>query len=329
MSTLKIKTIKRLFAVSGNKCAFPRCIHKLVDIGTGKVLGEICHMKAQKPDGPRFDSSISVTEINDFDNLILLCPLHHTIIDSDVESYTVERLVQMKTTHESNYENEKLDIDDTTARHWIESITISNNIIFETNQLKQINPQGGQYANTIQNYSSPITFNDIISYEDLLSRLFDSTIPASKILAEGIKIANKMNDSSLIELCKSELSGWTSENLPQYRMVEVYISLQQISSINNLSMEEFWAEIDSRYDFVKKEMFFPLAVPSIEQSLEEGKHLNPTQSYIHLTQKQGDIFPHIPHPELIIHIYAKGSLYNRLLNSIRNNLAEEILKRIK
>jgi hypothetical protein len=37
----------RLFAVTGNLCVFPGCTQSLVDKNSGKVTGEICHIKAQ------------------------------------------------------------------------------------------------------------------------------------------------------------------------------------------------------------------------------------------------------------------------------------------
>ena len=95
------RTIKRLFALSGNCCAFPRCAEMIVEVSTGTVLGEVCHIKAANPAGPRFDPQQSAAERHGYDNLILMCAKHHTVIDDDEESYTVERLLGMKAHHES------------------------------------------------------------------------------------------------------------------------------------------------------------------------------------------------------------------------------------
>jgi hypothetical protein len=92
-------TIKRLFARSGNRCAFPRCAATLIDSGT--VVGKICHIKGAKPGSARYDASQSAAERHGFDNLILLCGRHHDVIDADEEAYTVERLLKMKADHES------------------------------------------------------------------------------------------------------------------------------------------------------------------------------------------------------------------------------------
>lgn len=93
-------TIKRLFAVSSNRCAFPKCTAPLV-LDT-KVTARISHIRAQSPGGPRYDPAQCDEERHGFDNLILLCGAHSDVIDADVEAYSVARLTAMKETHESN-----------------------------------------------------------------------------------------------------------------------------------------------------------------------------------------------------------------------------------
>lgn len=93
-------TIKRLFAVSGNCCAFPGCPRPLIDPVTGTVTAKVCHITAKKKDGPRYDQSLSDTERNGFDNLLLLCGEHHDIVDSRTSTYSVEDLCRIKSEHE-------------------------------------------------------------------------------------------------------------------------------------------------------------------------------------------------------------------------------------
>jgi len=94
------KTIKQLFALSGNICAYPGCELPIVD-PSGTVTGEICHIKAKRPRGRRFDHEQSENDRNAFGNLILLCRHHHKIIDSEPEIYTEEVLTEMKSIHEN------------------------------------------------------------------------------------------------------------------------------------------------------------------------------------------------------------------------------------
>ena len=93
-------TIKRLFAVSGNRCAFPKCTAPLID--GKKVVGKICHIKAQSEGSPRFDANQTPEERHGYDNLILMCGSHHDVIDDDEEAYTVEYLHRLKAKHEQN-----------------------------------------------------------------------------------------------------------------------------------------------------------------------------------------------------------------------------------
>lgn len=95
-----LKTVKRLFAVSGNRCAFPGCESLLVEI-SGTVTGEIAHIRAASPNGPRYDPAQSNEDRHSFSNLMLLCGRHHTIIDTEVDEYTVSILEKMKREHET------------------------------------------------------------------------------------------------------------------------------------------------------------------------------------------------------------------------------------
>lgn len=91
-------TIKRLFALCGNQCAYPGCSQPVVQ---GEALvGDVCHIAADNVGGPRYDPSQTPEERQHFDNLIVLCPNHHRIVDGDTVTYSVDRLKSMKRRHE-------------------------------------------------------------------------------------------------------------------------------------------------------------------------------------------------------------------------------------
>jgi len=94
-----------LLQKSGNRCAFPHCRRVLTaeDSPPDRVviLGEIAHIVAESPDGPRGDSPMSLAERNTYENLILLCNVHHQQIDDQPQTYTIERLQQIKQDHEA------------------------------------------------------------------------------------------------------------------------------------------------------------------------------------------------------------------------------------
>ncbi|MDE3098791.1 MAG: hypothetical protein KGJ88_04910 [Verrucomicrobiota bacterium] len=66
----------------------------------GTVTGEVCHIKAQSAGGPRFDSAQTDEQRHAFDNLILLCSVHHRVVDDRPDTYTAELLKEMKEMHE-------------------------------------------------------------------------------------------------------------------------------------------------------------------------------------------------------------------------------------
>lgn len=85
-----------------NECAFPDCSEQIVASEDGTIIGEVCHIRAQKPGGPRYVAEQSDEERHGFDNLILMCGKHHKIIDtpSNVQRYSIEWLIEVKQKHE-------------------------------------------------------------------------------------------------------------------------------------------------------------------------------------------------------------------------------------
>ena len=96
-----IRTVKRLFALSANMCAFPDCGRAIVQ-SDGVVTGEICHIAAMSQKGPRYDPNLTVEAVHSFENLILLCERHHKVVDWNTPIYTNEVLRNMKDVHERN-----------------------------------------------------------------------------------------------------------------------------------------------------------------------------------------------------------------------------------
>ena len=99
------RTLKILFALSGNQCAHPDCKNPVIVPPTEEsdalVLNQICHIYALSEDGPRGKAGLTAKELNAPDNLILFCPTHHTIIDGQHETYPAVLLQQWKKTHET------------------------------------------------------------------------------------------------------------------------------------------------------------------------------------------------------------------------------------
>ena len=90
--------VRALFARSGNECAFTGCIQHLVN-DKNQFIGQLCHIEAANPGGPRFNEQQSDDERRAYENLILLCYPHHIETD-DAEAFSVQQLKDMKTEHE-------------------------------------------------------------------------------------------------------------------------------------------------------------------------------------------------------------------------------------
>lgn len=93
-------TIRRLFAVSMNRCAFPGCTAPIVDPGTGTILAEVCHIHAQSTRGPRFNPAQTDEDRHAIENIVVMCRVHHKVIDENISVYSAENLREIKRHHE-------------------------------------------------------------------------------------------------------------------------------------------------------------------------------------------------------------------------------------
>lgn len=155
-------TTKRLFAVSGNRCAFPTCATPLVDPQSGSIVGEMCHIKGEKLGAARYDAGQTDSQRHGFDNLILLCNVHHKIVDDDETAYTVDRLLQMKQQHESKHA-EPPAVDKATADRFV-AVAISNSKV-RGSVIASYGQTGGQTAHTIHNYYGGVRADEEVVLE--------------------------------------------------------------------------------------------------------------------------------------------------------------------
>ncbi len=98
------KTSKKLYAKSGNKCAMYGCDVQLFPHETDFNSSVIAHIEGVELKSARHNAYLSNEEVNDYDNLILLCPNHHNEIDApeNLTKYTVSYLKRMKKEHEDS-----------------------------------------------------------------------------------------------------------------------------------------------------------------------------------------------------------------------------------
>jgi len=111
--TISDKTRKLLWGRAANRCAI--CKNELVINSTKNndesIIGEECHIISLQSKGPRYNSDFPEKKIDSYNNLILLCRIHHKMIDDQCETYTGEILENFKKNHEK-WVSEMLQISD-------------------------------------------------------------------------------------------------------------------------------------------------------------------------------------------------------------------------
>ncbi|WP_131806499.1 NACHT domain-containing protein [Mycobacteroides abscessus] len=104
-----LPVVKILWTRARNECAFPTCHQSLtedsVDTETGEPftfpIAQQAHIRSYKENGPRYDPDYPQDKLHSYENLILLCPTHHTMVDANKgAAYSVDDLVEMRERHE-------------------------------------------------------------------------------------------------------------------------------------------------------------------------------------------------------------------------------------
>jgi len=93
-----------LFVRAGGRCEFDGCNRYLLEHPVTLTEGnfaEVAHVVAFKPDGPRGKEGTRPKNINDANNLMLLCPQCHKLIDDHPAEYTRRTLEEYKERHEN------------------------------------------------------------------------------------------------------------------------------------------------------------------------------------------------------------------------------------
>jgi hypothetical protein len=104
--SINVRDRKILWTKAGNRCSYRYkgevCDKELVVVDGEKLtlVGHECHIVSEKPKAARY-TAISKGR-NSYDNIILMCPEHHKIIDDNENEYTVDVLQKMKQRHENS-----------------------------------------------------------------------------------------------------------------------------------------------------------------------------------------------------------------------------------
>ena len=102
---IKTRTKEALIAASAGRCELPGCPRYLfVHTPTKRsgYFGNYAHIRAFSPGGPRAGRAVdrARVDLNDIENLMLLCPECHVLVDRHAEEYPIAKLQTWKREHE-------------------------------------------------------------------------------------------------------------------------------------------------------------------------------------------------------------------------------------
>lgn len=147
---------RKLLASSGGYCGNPACHRDLFAFfETGEIsnIEELAHIIGQKEKGPRGDDDLPLSERDEFDNIILLCPTCHTIVDKSPHLYPKETVKKWKTNHEESIKNlfcSPLFLTREEARSYVKPLFAENRSIYEEFGPSSQNAEEKQMATEIE-----------------------------------------------------------------------------------------------------------------------------------------------------------------------------------
>ncbi|MEK7990390.1 MAG: ABC-three component system protein [Thiotrichaceae bacterium] len=176
-------TLKRLFGLSGNQCAFPRCTKLMVNASNAKD-SNICHIEAANEKGERYNPNMTDKQRADYENLILLCPQHHDETNNE-EKYTVDVLKEMKRNHESKLLHEKIKSKPSMLNNAINAIAeISFDDIDEQDNLTVFDPKLKITHNAIKR--NVVVIQEYKVYHHKINSLYDELELQGSIKKESL-----------------------------------------------------------------------------------------------------------------------------------------------
>lgn len=191
-------TIKRLYALSGNRCAFPGCDKTFVNSEDDTNFSNICHIEDANPNthkADRYNPEMSDDQRHNYPNLILLCTNHH-IETNDPLKYPVQVLKRIKREHEESIK-----------KGLAESNTISKypSILSEViNQIGSslLNEEFGEDATKAPDPEEKIKYNNVVRYRPIIEeyRVYQGKLNA--VYGE-IERAGSLKKSFLLQNVKS------------------------------------------------------------------------------------------------------------------------------
>ena len=99
---------RKLWASSGGYCGKPDChadLFPFFESGEITNIEELAHIIGQRENGPRGKNNLPISQRDEFENIILLCPTCHTTIDKNPQLFPNDTIKQWKKNHVESIKN--------------------------------------------------------------------------------------------------------------------------------------------------------------------------------------------------------------------------------
>lgn len=178
-----LPAVKLLWTRAHDYCAFPSCSQRLteesVEAATGNgyvtIVGEQAHIRSARPDGPRYDPEYDSAKLDTYENLILLCPTHHTMVDANNGAgYAVDDLIDMRRKHE-NRQSRREQIDKTLRAYVGQQYNKDDKVLFE-----QVDLNGPRVDSMFVDV--PFSCRTDVAIADILQQIAESHPPDTDAL---------------------------------------------------------------------------------------------------------------------------------------------------
>lgn len=253
--------IKRLFAFSGNQCSEPNCKRPVIAEDGITVVGKVCHLEAASSKGPRYRIEMTDEERRSYDNLILLCDEHHSIIDNKKNEgkFPKRLLLEWKNDHINNNETSEIEINEEIVYSAIDDIIGAierlekntdkiydkvNDIGEDLKRIKGVSDLD-QMKSLVDDYKKEVASGES-EFKELLSKIrhFSSSIDdfkqelAEKLIDGGFKEdidwATELKETYAKRLLKNDVS-LAQQKIHAFLLVKIQMSFRRhvLSAIRN------------------------------------------------------------------------------------------------
>lgn len=258
----KFETLRKLYVLSGNLCAYPGCNKLLLD-ANANFVGQICHIEAASPGGERFNPNMTNEERRHFDNLMLMCYDHHIETNKEAE-YPVERLKSFKREHEAKFSTEALVQSILNSlRDYTEHGADFEKVKSLENLFDTLYPQNNQSRRPVEEIE-----RDCDAFNQTIEQYLKLSLPARRLFLIGLKHSHHpfytkwRLDTDVLYVEFSEIANKLNMTFRLNRENDIGSLVDEIESNGLMHVSEF----DVGYDRIVYRYTYTAVNPKLEAS---------------------------------------------------------------